>query len=369
MSLTSSSTLEQNKSNTHTPHNRFKLTDTELTDTELQATKDLIDECLNRFKEFDDPLFLKDLPLNAYKLPFRLMSFLNEFKYAPPPEGYCVLSTGLISDNPLGPTPSHWELKTNNDTCQDALMFLCLCSTILGDIFGWETQQDGRVIHDILPIKRYENEQLGCGCREELTWHTEDAFNELRGDYLVMMCLRNNEKIPTTLSKPDYSKLTTRQRNILFEKHFIIRPDNSHKTNFASSERTKILDDNDSVELIKMYSTTDERDNNPEKVAVLFGNKADPCLRLDPYFMDVPDDPEIQDAFNAIIELVTESLVEVSLNQGEILIVDNYEVVHGRRPFKARYDGTDRWYKRINVIRDIRRCQEVMKTKKSRVIY
>jgi Fe(II)/alpha-ketoglutarate-dependent arginine beta-hydroxylase len=339
---------------------------------ETQDIQRLVGDCVTNWSSFNDPQFLKKLPLSAYKLPFRLMNFLNEFKYDPPPEGYCVISSNMVHDNIIGSTPAHWELETNNDTCQDAMMFLCLCSTILGDIFGWQTQQDGRVIHDILPIKKFENEQLGCGSKDELTWHTEDAFHELRGDYLVMMCMRNHEQIPTTLSKPDYSKLSQKHLDILFEKRFTIRPDNSHKAEYSSTERAEVLEsmqDGQSKDIDKMYTAMAQRDAKPEKIAVLFGNKKDPCLRLDPYFMDPPEDQDAKDALDAIIEIVTESLIEVALKPGEILIVDNYEVVHGRRPFTARFDGTDRWYKRINVIRDIRRCQEVLQSKQDRVIY
>ena len=38
-----------------------------------------------------------------------------------------------------------------------------------------------------------------------------------------------------------------------------------------------------------------------------------------------------------------------ALAPGEILLVDNDVAVHGRVPFRARYDGTDRWLKRVNI--------------------
>ena len=34
---------------------------------------------------------------------------------------------------------------------------------------------------------------------------------------------------------------------------------------------------------------------------------------------------------------------------GEVLVLDNYRAVHGRRAFRPRFDGTDRWLKRISV--------------------
>jgi len=334
---------------------------------EISHVKRLVETCLDTYKSFDDYLFLKNLPLMAHKLPTRVSTFLNEFKYNPNEEGYCVVSTGLVDSARLGATPSHWEHETNNDTCQTEVMAMCLCASILGDIFGWLTQQDGRVVHDIVPIEKHKREQLGSGSNEELTWHTEDAFHELRGDYLIMMCLRNNRSIPTTISKPDYSKLTKEHIDILFEKKYVIRPDNSHKPENNSTARKQALANDEGLKYA--YDTMLNRDAAPDKIAVLFGNKKDPCLRIDPYFMDEPEDPKAREAYTAIVELVTESLVEVSLNPGEILIVDNYEVVHGRRAFQAKFDGTDRWYKRLNIIRDIRRCNEVLEAKQSRIVY
>jgi hypothetical protein len=320
--------METNKikreSQAHIMENRFILNKNE-----ISHVKRLVETCLDSYRSFDDYQFLKNLPLMAHKLPTRVSTFLNEFKYNPNKEGYCVVSTGLLDSERLGATPSHWEHETNNDTCQTEVMAMCLCASILGDIFGWLTQQDGRVVHDIVPIETHKSEQLGSGSNEELTWHTEDAFHELRGDYLIMMC--------------------------------------SHKPENSSKARKQVLTNDEGLKYA--YDTMLNRDAAPEKIAILFGNKKDPCLRIDPYFMDEPEDPKAREAYAAIVELVTESLVEVSLNPGEILIVDNYEVVHGRRAFQAKFDGTDRWYKRLNVIRDIRRCNEVLEAKQSRIVY
>lgn len=336
---------------------------------EQAQLKTLVAELTDSFSGFDNVHFLKDLPLSAYRLPKRVVRYLNEFKYNPPEGGSCIISTGILDDVNLGPTPPHWELPTTNDTCQEAVMTMCLCATLLGDIFGWLTQQDGRVVHDVLPIKLYENEQLGCGSREELTWHTEDAFHELRGDYLIMMCLRNSDMIPTTLSKPDYSRLTKRQIDVLFEERFSIRPDHSHMPKNSSTGRVGMLSGEPDDTISRAYDEMLNRDSAPEKIAVLFGNKKNPFLRIDPYFMDEPEGVEAKEALEALTALVAESLVEVVLYPGEILIIDNYEVVHGRRAFRAKFDGTDRWYKRINVLRDIRRCHNVLDGRLSRVIY
>jgi alpha-ketoglutarate-dependent taurine dioxygenase len=56
------------------------------------------------------------------------------------------------------------------------------------------------------------------------------------------------------------------------------------------------------------------------------------------------------------------ALRPVVLQPGDAIFIDNRRVVHGRAPFRARYDGTDRWLKRINVMRDIRRAGEALIT-------
>ena len=45
---------------------------------------------------------------------------------------------------------------------------------------------------------------------------------------------------------------------------------------------------------------------------------------------------------------------DVVVESGALLVVDNYLAVHGRRPFNARYDGTDRWLKKLTVSRNLR---------------
>lgn len=335
---------------------------------ERQEVSRLVEKVVDNFRGFDDEKFLKDLPINAYQLPVRLVEFINDFKYEPPSAGYAVVNMGILENEKIESTPPHWDLETNNKSCEKSVISMCLCAAILGDLFGWITQQDGRIVHDILPIEKYKSEQLGSGSEVELTLHTEDAFHEFRGDYLVMMCLRNPGGIPTMLSKPDYSRLTKKQIDLLFEEHFVIRPDNSHKIENASSERVITMQAYKNQKVIDAYNEIEACCSVPRKVAVLFGQRDRPFLRLDPYFMEEPSHPEARDALRQLINIVDDMVVDVALNPGEILIVDNYEVVHGRRPFSARYDGSDRWYKRLNVIRDIRRCQKKLESRTSRVI-
>ena len=56
-----------------------------------------------------------------------------------------------------------------------------------------------------------------------------------------------------------------------------------------------------------------------------------------------------QDALEEFGRAVEKHTQEVALATGDLLIIDNSNTVHGRKPFQARYDGTDRWLQRLLV--------------------
>jgi alpha-ketoglutarate-dependent taurine dioxygenase len=60
--------------------------------------------------------------------------------------------------------------------------------------------------------------------------------------------------------------------------------------------------------------------------------------------------------------------MDVILQPGDIYFIDNFRAVHGRKPFKANYDGNDRWLKRINITRDLRKSRTYRSNPTSRII-
>ena len=309
----------------------------------------LLDHVAERFRSAEQPEFLAEATVLAHELPRRVRKTLNDFRLFEPAAAICVISGYPIDEERIGPTPAHW--KERQRCCKPVReeMLLVLLGSLLGDVIAWATQQDGAVVHDIAPIKEHEKEQLGSGSEEELTWHTEDAFHPFRGDYLGMLCLRNPDRIPTTFASVDISGLDARTRDLLFEPHYTIRPDNSH----LSKNRVDPADDG----LAAAHGRIDEMASRPEKIPLFSGSPDAPYCRLDPYFMDPPEDPEALEAFQTLIRLVDSQIGDLMLDVGEICFIDNFKAVHGRRPFKARYDGTDRWLKRINITRDLRRSR------------
>ena len=59
-------------------------------------------------------------------------------------------------------------------------------------------------------------------------------------------------------------------------------------------------------------------------------------------------------ALETLDEAIKKHTKDIVLNTGEVLVIDNATTVHGRKPFQARYDGTDRWLQRVLVRKNVK---------------
>jgi Fe(II)/alpha-ketoglutarate-dependent arginine beta-hydroxylase len=338
-----------------------------LTAEEVGHLKALLAEMTARYSSVDDPAFLQEAALIAHELPRRIRVFLHNFKQLELLPGACMIRSYPIDDKRIGPTPDHWASRPNiSQTLEEEMLFV-LFGSLLGDVIGWASQQNGYVIHDVLPIKTDEDEQISTGSNQEIWWHNEDAFHPYRGDYVSLMCLRNPYNTPTTYASMDTIKLSPCHLKTLFEPRFIIRPDDSHSEQ-RGADVEPASDDLSEVRTTA-YQHIHEMHVHPEKLALLSGDMKSPYIRIDPYFMNPPDDDEAQSALNALIKAVDAALSEVILQPGDFLFIDNFKTVHGRKAFSARYDGTDRWLKRMNVTRDLRKSRSARASVSSRIIF
>jgi Fe(II)/alpha-ketoglutarate-dependent arginine beta-hydroxylase len=334
----------------------------QLTEDEASSIRALACSVAETCDSSEDPKFLGNAAVYAHELPRRVRACLNEFRLEEPRSALLIISGYPIDDEKIGDTLAHWKLRAKRPPTLEEEIVLILMGSLLGDCIGWATQQDGHIVHDILPIRGMEHEQLGSGSEEPLWWHTEDAFHPFRGDYIGMLCLRNPDRVPTTFASIDGIPLDPAHLRLLFEPHYTIRPDESHlKKNVSEASRI-------GGELEDSYNRIEQMMSAPDKIAVLHGDPKAPYARLDPYFMDPVADPAAQAALGALIESIESRLGNVVLASGDLCFIDNFQAVHGRKPFKARYDGKDRWLKRINLVRDLRKSRTARQTPSCRVI-
>ncbi|MEV7026804.1 guanitoxin biosynthesis L-enduracididine beta-hydroxylase GntD [Kitasatospora sp. NPDC093558] len=302
------------------------------------------------------PALLDDLPALAQRLPPRLVRELRAFRSTESASALVV--RGLrVDDAAIGPTPLDWRGAERRAEVAAHEVFLLLAAGHLGDVFGWSTLQDGRLVHDVLPIPAHENDQSGHGT-VELAWHTEDGFHPYRCDYLLLLGLRNHGGVPTVVSGIEEVELKPRHREVLAGRRFLIRPDTEHLKEARSlTARTGRL------------HPIQRMEDEPEPCAVLFGDPERPYLRVDPAFMSpVPGDDEAAAALTTLTGELERHLVGVALGAGDLLVVDNYRAVHGRSAFRARFDGTDRWLKKAVVTRDLRKSRDHRNAPEERVL-
>jgi Fe(II)/alpha-ketoglutarate-dependent arginine beta-hydroxylase len=322
---------------------------------ELARLDEVVAPIVSRYDTAEAEEFLYEAPVLAHQLPSRVQDLLNRVRQEEFPA--CIIAGHRVDDTAIGPTPPHWKTRQvpSPALAQEAVAVLYAC--LLGEVFGWATQQDGYLIHEVLPIRGYEQEQVGFSSEALLTWHTEDAFHPLRGDYLILTCLRNPDSASTTIGSIDGVELDPACVDVLFQPRFTIRPDESH------------LPKNNTTGDAELFEDVEQMNNRPEPLAPLFGDPAQPYIRVDPYFMDVVEgDGDAAKALGTLVQAMDEQMTDVVLQPGDVCVLDNYRVVHGRKPFAARFDGTDRWLKRLNVTRDLRKSWGSRQTARSRII-
>jgi len=330
-----------------------------LTPDEAHRTAELAMEVAGRYRAADDPEFLQEAPLLAARLPERVQRFLRAF-CLDQLEGHCVIGGHPVDDSRIGRTPSHWndETRTHHELPEEIL--LVLYAALTGEPFGWATQQNGHLVNDVFPIRQYEHQLLGTGSKKALTLHTEDAFHPYRADYIVLASLRNPDAVPVVVAEADCAQLSAADLDVLFADRFHLVPDSSHlpKNNTVLSEADR-----------QVFTSIEKIINDRQPVSVLFGSRRDPLLRFDATHMTpVEGDREAARAFTAISELLERSRRPCALAPGDFVFLNNHRVVHARSTFTARYDGTDRWLKRINITHDLRKSADLRRPATPRLI-
>jgi Fe(II)/alpha-ketoglutarate-dependent arginine beta-hydroxylase len=321
-----------------------------LTGEERAEVDRLVDDVLAHLDLWDPLRFVDQSATWAQDLPPRLRRFLAHVRAD---ETDIAVVSGLPVADHLAATPAGWDVAAKTGAGSREELVLVLCGSALGEPFGWSNQQDGRVVHDVLPAPGMEQSLTSASSAAELSLHTEDVFHPCRGDYVSLFCLRNPDAVGTTYVRVDALSFPDDVRDTLAADAFRFYPDDSHVAVVLNA-----LDSDDLPPPSRPSHTG----------SVLFGPMDRPYLRFDKDFMAAQHgDPAVTGAIQEVQRRLGGAVERVVLSPGDAVFIDNYQVVHGREPFDARYDGTDRWLKRLNLIRDVRRIYATAATR-SRII-
>jgi Fe(II)/alpha-ketoglutarate-dependent arginine beta-hydroxylase len=336
-----------------------------LTPEDNAAMVPVLKELAGAYDTIEDADLVRRAPVLARTLPSHLLEFLEEFRIGEP-SALCVISGLDVDEQRLGPTPPHWRDSQYNSPAFPLEIFFLLCGSRLGDTFGWATQQDGRIMHDVLPIKGHEHYEIGSNSLQHLSWHTEDAFHPCRGDYVALMCLKNPDAAATVVCDATDLDWSTLDVEALFEPVFTQLPDNSHRPETGQPTGDPQVD----RLRARSFALIQSWNENPVQRPVLFGDRQNPYMALDPYHMKTDGwSGRSLRAFHGLCDQIEAYMQDVVLRPGDCVFIDNFRAVHGRKSFRPRYDGSDRWLKRLNITRNIRGSRAWRCSADDRIIY
>jgi len=286
----------------------------------------LIDEVLDGGDSIEVLRFLDVATTFSQELPRRVRAAINEFRLGESYHALCLRGNALDDDG-LGPTPSKHVPPGQTERATRPEVLHLLYASLLGETFAWTSIQNGYILNIIIPIEEDRDKPTSSGSANLFDFHTEDAFHPYAGDYLGLMCLRNPDRVGTVLSTVSLDELSDKTVSTLMERRFIVG------ANLAQE-----------VPAVTAPSP------------IFFGNPTFPYLRINLNATTaMQGDPDAGRALAELTELVRRNATEVVLEPGDCWYFDNYRVAHAREPYEPRFDGKDRWFKRLYISTTFRR--------------
>lgn len=234
----------------------------------------------------------------------------------------------LLRGLPLGPLPPTPAAPTLAPPTPAATGMLLTVARLLGQPVGYLPEHGGDIVQHIVPTPDSADRQVSTSSDVELMFHTETAFHPHRPRQLLLLCLRGDPAAATTLASVHeiVDRLGPDEVAAMFEPRFRTAVDAS----FLAGRTNRL---------------------GPPR-PLLEGTLDEPTFVFDADLM-VGIDPAAQAVVDRIAALVHRHHASVVLRAGDLLVVDNHLAVHGRSPFRPRFDGTDRWLQRSFVVADL----------------
>ncbi len=257
-------------------------------------------------------------------LPADVDDALLRFTVSPPRAGALLLRNAPIGELP--PTPPSPEAPVAKDLTSE--LALLTAARRLGQPVGYVPEHGGRIVQNIVPTQRDADLQTSTSSRSNLMFHTETAFHPHRPRYLLLLCLRGDPSAHTTLASVHdiMDHQSDDMVDVMFEPRFRTAVDASFLAGRAN-------------------------DFGPARPLVT-GTRDEPTFIFDAD-LTVGIDAAAEEVVVAVRSAIADVETSVVLEPGDLLVVDNNVAVHGRSPFSARFDGTDRWLQRAFVVTDL----------------
>jgi L-asparagine oxygenase len=312
-------------------HDRIVSNQLTLTSSERHAIASLA-KGITKDPSVDPESFCKAASSAAWNLPNGILDSLYTFKRYGSDTGAMV-----ISGMPIGPVPatpqdnqSHLGEKTLLARAQ------AIINEAIGSMVAYEAEGYSKLFQDMVPSRLAVNAQSSLGSSAELELHTEQAFSALRPDFISLACLRGDPsaKTYTFTARRLVATVTSETLAALRRKCWMTGIDES----FLAGGFT--------------FDHGVKRGPLP----ILSGAPDDPFIIFDQDLMTSME-PEAAPALNVVIDSYRRVRDQHVLMPGDLLLIDNQRAVHGRSPFLAQFDGSDRFVIRSFVTTDLARSR------------
>ncbi|MFH9609263.1 TauD/TfdA family dioxygenase [Streptomyces sp. NPDC017448] len=268
------------------------------------------------------PIVLSGLLLD---LPEGMRKTILDFGADVESQGFCLLRGIPVGELPKTPRAHEAHILDGHPT-NGTLM---LVADLLGSLTGYQDEKAGALFHDVHPVHGEETRIENSGS-VAFDFHTENVHHPLRPDYLGLLCLRQDHE----------QTAATRVSSV--------------------RDALPLLTEDEVAELRKpqfhsLYPTSFARNiPGPRPSAgphpVIFGPADRPLMRFNSHNTQV-DDPRARAALRALSSALEQVCRDLVLAPGDLVVLDNHVVVHGRTAFTPRYDGQDRWLRRFYSLR------------------
>ncbi len=229
---------------------------------------------------------------------------------------------------PLSARPTPTRLSSDKVISEESQIYLGLVLSLATTLISYARQQSGRVFNDVLPLADFEDiGNSSHGSRHRFQFHTEDAYHATPPDFLGLICMRNDDEVPTLVSSLGPGDISPASSEQLRHCQFTLQSNAGVSGGGGTDEPRPIL-------------------FGPEKAPYLQTNLAKQITATELEGRHAID--ELRLALDANAESIT-------LSPGDILLINNLRAVHGRPAFNPNYSSGSRWLIRALSRFDVRR--------------
>lgn len=272
-----------------------------------------------------------DIKALSSQLPGYVNEYVDDFVSEPNDFGFILINGLPVGELP--PTPFAYGASPLPDGHVSSGV-MALVAERLGQLFGYSEEKQGATLQEVHPVKGEETRLENSGS-VAFDFHTENSHHPFRPDYLALLGMRTDH------DRVGVTRVSSVRRAVRLLDTSTVRT--LRKPIFQSLFANSFI----------RGSSGEHPKTHPH--SVVFGASDKPLIRFNSHHTG-SDEPEGRKALHELTAALEEVCVDLLLEPGQMVVVDNHVAVHGRSNFKPRYDGEDRWLRRFYSIQSIPRA-------------